>query len=234
MVSTEEGLVPIREVELDDSVLAYNEETGEIGYYPVVAIWAHEDPVIVYLTIDGETIETTPEHPFYTAEGEWVPAADLQPGDEIRTAEWGSGTVERVGFSLRPQMMYNFTVVEAHTYFVGDKQWLVHNACADLITQNWNRFSVTDFRCQTGCEDVASKIQGFLGGDVYRRAPDQSIVPGAKSLGPVDGYNTGWNLHEVVVKDGRVYDAFTGYQGQTMEEYLARWEYGDAITWMKQ
>jgi YD repeat-containing protein len=27
--------------------------------------------------VDGETIETTPEHPFYTADGEWVAAANL-------------------------------------------------------------------------------------------------------------------------------------------------------------
>ena len=25
--------------------------------------------------------------------------------------------------------MYNLTVAEAHTFFVGDGQWLVHNAC---------------------------------------------------------------------------------------------------------
>lgn len=25
--------------------------------------------------------------------------------------------------------MWNLTIVTAHTYFVGDKQWLVHNAC---------------------------------------------------------------------------------------------------------
>ncbi|RMG96564.1 MAG: hypothetical protein D6706_10060, partial [Chloroflexi bacterium] len=25
--------------------------------------------------------------------------------------------------------MYNFTVATAHTYFVGNGQWLVHNAC---------------------------------------------------------------------------------------------------------
>ncbi len=88
--------------------------------------------MLVYLTIDGETVVTTPEHPFYTAEGEWVPAADLQPGDEIRAAEWGSGTVEKVEFSLRPRVMYNFTVAQAHTYFVGRDQWLVHNDCNPL------------------------------------------------------------------------------------------------------
>lgn len=74
---------------------------------PVVAIWAHEDPVLVYLTIEGETIVTTPEHPFYTAKGEWVPVADLQPGVEIRAAAWRSGTVEKVGFSLRPRSPLN-------------------------------------------------------------------------------------------------------------------------------
>jgi len=30
----------------------------------------HQDPVGGYLGIDGEVIETTPEHPFYTAKGE--------------------------------------------------------------------------------------------------------------------------------------------------------------------
>ncbi len=30
--------------------------------------------------------------------------------------------------------MYNFTVATAHTYFVGDGQWLVHNACFNINT----------------------------------------------------------------------------------------------------
>jgi RHS repeat-associated protein len=129
LVMTEDGLVPMSEVELWDNVLAYNEETGEIGYYPVTAVWEHLDPIIVTLTIDGEQIETTPEHPFYTATGDWLAAADLQIGDEIRTAKWGTGTVEANHFTIASQPMYNFTVATAHTYFVGDGQWLVHNAC---------------------------------------------------------------------------------------------------------
>jgi hypothetical protein len=129
LVMTEDGLLPISEVDEETLVLAYNEETGEVGYYPVVAVWAHEDPVIVTLTIEGEVIETTPEHPFYTEEGEWLPADALQIGDEIRTADWGTGTVESIVFIEKTQLMYNFTVATAHTYFVGDGQWLVHNSC---------------------------------------------------------------------------------------------------------
>ncbi|MCA9940053.1 MAG: hypothetical protein KC418_15540 [Anaerolineales bacterium] len=131
MVVTEDGLVAISEVESWDKVLAYNEETGEIGYYPVVAVWEHLDPIIVTLTIDGEEIETTPEHPFYTAAGNWLPAAHLHIGDEIRTAAWGTGTVEAIHFAVAPQPMYNFTVATAHTYFVGEGQWLVHNVCGN-------------------------------------------------------------------------------------------------------
>lgn len=83
----------------------------------------------MYLTIDGEQIETTPEHPFYTSEGEWKPAATLQPGDKIRQADGSTGEVEFVRAVVKPQEMYNFTVAAAHTYFVGEGQWLVHNAC---------------------------------------------------------------------------------------------------------
>ncbi len=147
MVMTENGLKPISEVSILEKVLAYNEETGEIGYYPVTDIWKHIDPIIVTLTIEGETIVTTPEHPFFTANGDWVAAADLQTGNEIRTAGWGTGTVEAIRFTIDPQPMYNFTVATAHTYFVGGSQWLVHNDCwGDLGRSGTLRYIDDNFK----------------------------------------------------------------------------------------
>jgi hypothetical protein len=128
LVATEAGFIPIGEIIGGEIVLAYNEATGEVGYYPVEAVWAHADPVIVYLVIEGERIETTPEHPFYTSEGEWVAAGELRLGDLIRRADGRYGRVQAVEFVVRPAMMYNLTVAEAHTYFVGVGRWLVHNA----------------------------------------------------------------------------------------------------------
>ncbi len=128
MVMTANGSVPIEEIEPGDLVLAYNEATGEIGYYPVTDLISHIDIQVVYLTIDGETIVTTAEHPFYTSENEWIEAGELQPGDEIRAATWTTGAVEAMTIVTQPQRMYNFTVAAAHTYFVGDEQWLVHNS----------------------------------------------------------------------------------------------------------
>ncbi len=104
-----------------------NEAIKQIAWYPITAVWAHEDPIIVNLTIDGEVIETTPNHPFYTAKGEWIEAGDLQIGAKIRQADGSYGLVESVVFVERTQWMYNLTVAEAHTYFVGVGRWLVHN-----------------------------------------------------------------------------------------------------------
>jgi len=80
------------------------------------------------LTIDGETIVTTPNHPFYTIAEAWIPAGQLQVGDLVRRADSSYGMVEAITFVYQPQPMYNLTVATAHTYFVGEGQWLVHNA----------------------------------------------------------------------------------------------------------
>jgi len=74
------------------------------------------------------TIETTEEHPFLKTTGEWTSAGSLKVGDVIFSNGY-IGTVEQIVFVSTPQLMYNLTVDEAHTYFVGEGQWLVHNQC---------------------------------------------------------------------------------------------------------
>ncbi len=61
----------------------------------------------------------------------WVPAGELLLGDVVRSA---AGAVDALVLVASPQVMYNLTVAEAHTFFVGDGQWLVHNACRVLQT----------------------------------------------------------------------------------------------------
>ncbi len=164
MVMTDSGPVPIEEIQPGDLVLAYNEATGEIGYYPVTDLISHIDIQVVYLTIDGETIVTTAEHPFYTSENEWIEAGELQPGDEIRAATWTTGAVEAMTIVTQPQRMYNFTVAAAHTYFVGDGQWLVHNTsgsgfCARNIAEH-SSVILDDF-ADYGVENL-DDLEGFI------------------------------------------------------------------------
>ncbi len=162
LVSTGEGFLPINQVEVGDYVLAYDEETREIVYYPVTATWVHIDPVIVRLTIDGETIETTPNHPFYTSENRWVYAGSLAIGDEIRDAAWSTGTVETTPFVSYSQPMYNLTVDIAHTYFVGEGQWLVHNVCINDVPTLGRPGNNKGNRVVTGTLSDAEQMFGEL------------------------------------------------------------------------
>lgn len=77
-VVTPDGEIDIALLDIGDTVLAYNQETGEVGEYTVTATISHMNEDIIHLTIDGELLETTAEHPFYTEDGLWVNAAELE------------------------------------------------------------------------------------------------------------------------------------------------------------
>jgi len=128
-VTTSEGEKEISEIEVGDYVLAWNEESGETGYYEVTSTFSHADKALTELVIDGEWIETTPEHPFYTEEQGWLPADELMSGMHIRQANGDYKLVWTKWNIHKTQQMYNLTVDTAHTFFVGDGQWLVHNNC---------------------------------------------------------------------------------------------------------
>jgi hypothetical protein len=57
----------------------------------------------------------------------------LWSGALVRDAAGEYGVVQWVTSITRTQPMYNLTVAVAHTFFVGDGQWLVHNACPSKI-----------------------------------------------------------------------------------------------------
>jgi intein/homing endonuclease len=97
----------------------------EVGEYTVTATMQHEDDVIVTLTIDDEVLETTLEHPFFTDDGLWVDAGELEIGERILSMDGDYGTVEAVVvIEDADQPMYNLTVAEVHTFIVGDGEWV--------------------------------------------------------------------------------------------------------------
>ncbi|MEZ4868012.1 MAG: polymorphic toxin-type HINT domain-containing protein [Caldilineaceae bacterium] len=143
-VTTSDGSTPIATIEVGDQVLAYDEGLQQTGYYTVTAVMAHEDPLVVWVTINGETLSITPDHPFYAMAsapwlalgetmGRWQAAGYLVVGDHIRRANGQTGVVQAVQVVQEPQMMYNLTVAEVHTFFVGEQGWLVHNQCARVL-----------------------------------------------------------------------------------------------------
>ena len=75
------------------------------------------------------------------------------------------------------------------------------------------------------CEAVARQIQRLVGGEIKHIKPKGNLP----WLGGLRGNSPRWQFHDVVVKNGRVYDAFTGYEGLPIDQYKALWEYHDFI-----
>jgi hypothetical protein len=86
---------------------------------------------IVILTVNGEEIETTLWHKFYTDEG-WVEAGSLEEGDYLLSLGGIYGEVDSVFIEEHTQTIYDLTVEEVHTFAVGDGEWVVHNTCGDV------------------------------------------------------------------------------------------------------
>jgi len=137
-VATGSGEKAIEEVAVGDTVLAYNEETGEEGEYPVTHLFTRIAPESLVVTVGEEEITTTPEHEFYTANG-WIEAEDLSVGDTLVRLRGKTATVTDLE-SRDSTRVYNFEVDEAHTYYVSDKQVLVHNPSGDCNVHTRKRY----------------------------------------------------------------------------------------------
>ncbi|MCY7376604.1 MAG: HINT domain-containing protein, partial [Pyrinomonadaceae bacterium] len=94
-----------------DKVWAFDEATGAIELKEVVQTVERECDHTIELYTARETIETTAEHPFYTAHG-WKDAAELQAGDKILTREREELEVIETNFNYEPKRVYNFEVAD--------------------------------------------------------------------------------------------------------------------------
>lgn len=131
LVLTEKGLVPIEEIVSGDEVWSENICTGETGYKGVVRTFVNQVDTLVKLSFLEEEIKTTVNHPFWVVGSGWKSASKLQPGDKVKR---GDGTIVdvleiEIVYLDTTVNVYNFEVVDWHTYFVGNTSILVHNMC---------------------------------------------------------------------------------------------------------
>ena len=130
VVLTSEGLTCIEDVEVGDSVWAYNSEIGKAELKEVLCVWVKETDKILHVSTSyGETIDTTTNHPFYVEEKGWVAAGDLVVGDTLVTVDGDEVEVTNVELEklAEPILVYNLDVADFDTYFVGEYGALVHN-----------------------------------------------------------------------------------------------------------
>ncbi len=99
-VFTARGLVPIREVEVGDTVFAFDEETNALRPAPVKATMPKGERPIFEVKAGTRTIRATENHPFLTLEYQrkpgrqrgrytrtWKYLRDLKPGDLVAVAK---------------------------------------------------------------------------------------------------------------------------------------------------
>ena len=131
-IHTKDGFKAIESIKVGDYVWSENPETHEKAVKKVKKIFVREKDSVVRLSINGEAIETTNEHPFYVQGHGWTNASELKVGDKVRLEDGTAGTVEKakhVALDI-PVTVYNFEVEDFHTYYVSEQKVLVHNTCA--------------------------------------------------------------------------------------------------------
>ena len=136
LVATADGLKPIEDIEVGDEVLAYDPETGEQAYKPVVRLFRNETDKWYHVHVNEQDITCTTEHPFYVADiDEFVPAKDLKAGQHVLLSDGSYTVIDGILVEelSTPETTYNFEVEDYHTYYVSEDKVLVHNMCSDPV-----------------------------------------------------------------------------------------------------
>ena len=127
------GMVAIEKIKSGDKVISTDPETMETSPKTVLETYIREVTTLVHLTVNGEEIVTTVDHPFYVQGRGFVEAGKLLVGDKLLDVNGNVLLVENFDVELteEPVKVYNFQVEDFHTYHVSGFGVLVHNAGKD-------------------------------------------------------------------------------------------------------
>ena len=130
MVLTATGLVAIEKLVAGDKVISTNADTLETAGKTVLETYVRQVDKLVHITVNGEEIVTTDNHPFYVQGRGFIEAGNLLMGDKLISVNSEDLIIEDYHIELteEPVSVYNFQVEDFHTYFVGDCCVWVHNA----------------------------------------------------------------------------------------------------------
>ncbi len=142
---------------MNDEVLAYDLVAGRGGR---AACGRHSSTnttaPVVAVRLSGDTIESTPSHPYWVIRGEdligrpvsehtedrptgastdgrWVDAGYLREGDELLSRDGRILPVEAIDHRQFSGKVYNISVADLECYAVGRNSVLVHNKAAEVI-----------------------------------------------------------------------------------------------------
>lgn len=187
LVATESGLRPIKEIAIGDKVWAYNEETGQKTLQEVThLIFGEGENELIDITLtNGEIITTTAKHPFYV-NNIWLDAEKIAEGNILLSSNNEKLNVERVKSYDQKLNVYNLTVANDHTYYVGNSEALVHNCPGK------NSLKLKEKRITAHSYEHARNISLKLLGPIDHSTRKKLVgrLPASKGLGKNVGFTT--------------------------------------------
>lgn len=232
LISTETGMVPIEMVKTGDTVKAYDLELEVWETREVVEVFTYQYSGDLFeIHTNGETISATSEHPFfvlgraddeelpsgikYTDEktsdhGVWLPASELQTGDQLLTTNGSILTISQINASEVNIPVFNFHVRELHNYAVGSSGILVHNNCSAPAPSGASGPSKAEWKAKI--HGTAQKT-GTPGHQfrMYREAITEAKKANVTSVHLDHGYNRALGLDPKTISPNRRPDVVSVY-----------------------
>ena len=87
LIKTDKGNKPIEEISVGDMVYSYNPLTGDTGYKKERRLYIHDAYSLTKLTIAGEEVIATYNHPFYVEGYGFERADEVIVGDQLQKAD---------------------------------------------------------------------------------------------------------------------------------------------------
>ena len=196
------GMVAIEKIKSGDKVISTDPETMETSPKTVLETYIREVTTLVHLTVNGEEIVTTVDHPFYVKNQGFIKAGELIVGDELLDVNGNVLLVENFDIELtdKPVKVYNFQVEDFHTYHVGENGVWVHNANCKLIKnddgtydaelsykEDWTpeQRAEADAKCKalSDADTVKTKVERNDSPSVeYKKAFGKDSIPAGKDI----------------------------------------------------
>jgi RHS repeat-associated protein len=131
LVAAANGLIPIEDINIGDKVWAYNETNQTKSLQEVTHLIRGEgNKTLTDITLSsGEIITATSNHPFWAvADHNWTEAGELTLDNILLNINEYNTTISNLKTYTKEDVVYNLTVANEHTYFVGSEGVLGHNA----------------------------------------------------------------------------------------------------------
>lgn len=129
LVLTSAGMVAIEKLKSQDVVISADVLSYEVQSKNITDIYKRHVNKLIYITVGKEVIETTENHPFYVKNRGFVEASNLL-AEDILLDVYGNpvfiSNIETMDLD-EPKDVFNLSIEDFHTYFVGKSCLWVHN-----------------------------------------------------------------------------------------------------------